>query len=67
MLTKKYYELIACQLAECAPKEPDSVSEFMRGYVTAHTQIRSRLIDLFSADNPKFDRARFLEACGVAS
>jgi len=26
-----------------------------------------RLVDMLSADNPRFDRTRFLEACGVTA
>jgi hypothetical protein len=31
----------------------------------AREQIAHDMADIFAEDNPRFDRARFLEACGV--
>lgn len=30
-------------------------------------ELAKRLCSIFAADNPRFDRARFLKACGVQS
>jgi hypothetical protein len=47
--------------------------ECLNGNETADDMIRAtvdsiagRMADMFAADNPRFDRARFLTACGVA-
>jgi len=32
----------------------------------ASCRLAERLADVFAADNPRFDRAKFLAACGVA-
>ena len=38
-----------------------------RGFIAAGTNIAMDLADRFAADNPRFNRARFLAACGVQS
>ncbi len=55
-MTKKHYEAIAAAF---------------RAYITTNTganiarPIAKDLADYFATDNPKFDRARFLQACGI--
>ncbi len=55
-MTKKHYEAIAAAF---------------RAYITTNTganiarPIAKDLADYFATDNPKFDRARFLQACGL--
>ena len=51
MITKKYFEQAAAIIAEC----PD----FSR------TVVAEAFIRLFQADNPRFDRERFLVACDL--
>ncbi len=58
MLTKKYYEMIASLIAH-APWTDDE-------YPTKRA-LCDDFAEFLSIDNPKFDRARFLMACGVAS
>ena len=55
-MTKKHYEAIA----DCI--------EFRLCAKDNHPhEIAKRLADYFQTDNPKFDRARFLQACGIES
>lgn len=35
------------------------------GYAVATEEIAFRLAELFEAENPRFDRAKFLTACGL--
>lgn len=58
-LSKKHHEAIAAAIRaeRCGPGSP--------AVETALDQVASRLADYFAADNPRFDRARFLAACGV--
>lgn len=39
---------------------------FCRGYQMAHADTARAVADALAQDNPRFDRARFLKACGVA-
>ena len=65
-MTKKHYEAIAAIIASTRnnatlyPSNGHARGETLE--VTA-----SRLADYFTTDNPRFDRARFLQACGVES
>lgn len=49
-MTRKHYEAIAKAIREST--EPIALVEL--------------LMDIFEHDNPRFDRQRFLEACGLA-
>ncbi len=75
MLTKKYYEMIAKVIrADAAHARDDGTLEtnykdmpaWMRGAYDQWNTLVLNLADAFADDNPKFDRARFLKACGVA-
>lgn len=56
-MTRKDYKLIA--------KAFNDMSKVVRLEDTVALQIIEMLADDLQADNPRFDRARFLEACGV--
>jgi hypothetical protein len=56
-VTKKDYVLIACALAKMPTHAPTLRS--------AKASAASTLADALAQDNPRFDRARFLAACGV--
>lgn len=56
-LTKKHYEAISRTLVQYRAQDNDGE------YIT--DMIASDLADYFTQDNPKFNRARFLQACGV--
>jgi hypothetical protein len=62
MLTKKSYELIARSLNDSRP-----IQSMPRVAHAQHWNDCTFLALALAADNPKFDRARFLKACGVAS
>jgi hypothetical protein len=61
-MTKKHYEAIASILAKYknAPLYEVDYSD----YRTAE-HIATDLSKYFATDNPKFNRARFLQACGI--
>jgi hypothetical protein len=52
-MTKKHYEAIA------------SIIEYYAHDTTVYNALANRLADYFAQDNPKFDRQRFLKACGI--
>lgn len=61
-MTKKHFEAIAGLLksVEFACRvSPDEKAE------ARHRLLCKSFADLFSEENPRFDRARFLKACGV--
>ena len=67
-MTKKDYVLIAAairaaqaKIEDCEP--PQAHNDLLDG--VAYT--RDYLCDMLAQDNPRFDRARFLAACGVQS
>lgn len=55
-MKKKHYEAIAKIIEPFWFNDLDSPTA---------TAIARRLADYFEQDNPRFDRARFLQACGV--
>jgi len=60
MMTKKHYEAIAAAIR--------SGQEARRGSATSastHYQIATACANYLASQNPRFDRARFLKACGV--
>jgi len=58
-MTKKYYELVASAFAEQMELKADPKRvEMMK--ILAFS-----LSEKFAADNPRFDRVRFLESCRV--
>lgn len=64
-MTKKYYEMIAGALWRSKPlailnPKIDAVRQ------SVYDMCVHNIADVCAADNPKFDRARFLKACGVA-
>lgn len=50
-------------------KDYKAIAEIMktesRGYETIPDRISEKLADYFAQDNPRFDRDRFLAACGL--
>lgn len=65
-MSKKDYKAIA--RAICATREliyRDPTHDRVRDLLLA--DVADRLADVFAADNPRFSRARFLEACGRLS
>ncbi len=69
-MSRKDYEAIAAVLRAEAESiqnsHPDRSHYFWRqGHRSAITRTARRLADIFQADNPRFDRERFLKACGL--
>lgn len=56
-MTKKHYEAIAAIILQVGGRYNDSL---IRKDILA-----SVLADYFASENPRFDRARFLAACGI--
>ena len=54
-MTKKHYEAIAKELLFYNAGRDKQVIE----------RIANSFADYFEQDNPRFDRSRFLEACGI--
>ena len=64
MMTRKHFKAIAAILA--GKTVHDSIrTDYDVGYACASQDIAKELSDLFEADNPRFDRTRFLAACGM--
>lgn len=55
-MTRKDYILIAAALKQAYDHMPDSC---------VHNMYVDYIADALAQDNPRFDRARFLAACGV--
>lgn len=66
-MTRKDYEKIAAILFPFAHNSKDfpDKTESDRGITYAGKEIANRMADMLAADNPRFDRARFLRACGL--
>ena len=63
MFTKKHYDYVAIAAAIRRVQEDGYVGDDSCYGTIA--EICKRLADYFAAENPKFNRARFLKACGV--
>lgn len=57
-MTKKHYEAIAKILHQ-------SVQYDFEGDYGLTTKVVNELADYFEQENPKFNRERFLQACGI--
>ena len=71
-MTKKDYEKIASVLSlgkiECAAhfaQEPGEAWAYMVGARAQWLELVYRVCAVMADDNPRFDRARFLKACGI--
>ena len=61
-MTKKDFEVIAHVLGNCYPTDPNEADP---AYMEAWTLIASMFADVLRVHNPRFDRSRFLKACGM--
>jgi hypothetical protein len=66
-MTKKDYEAIAKSLVFSEHMGLDRTKnlDWRVGYNTAINFVANELAVVFEDDNPRFDRDRFLEACGL--
>lgn len=63
-MTRKDYELIARAFTLARPIAPPT-TPVLRAAHGATDALARELGDLLALDNPRFDRGRFLKACGV--
>jgi hypothetical protein len=74
-MSKKHFIKIAAMIRETlnvgrrikveTQADPVKAEDFNRGVEYAAHVIASNLAFIFKQENPRFDRARFLEACNV--
>lgn len=64
-MTKKDYEKFAAMMRThiCVNVEP--ADQWEAGYDSAMREVANSLASVFQRDNPRFDRERFLKACGI--
>ena len=62
-MTRKHFIKIAAVLAQYNIVDP--AMGFDEGYSSAANGITEALADFFESENPRFDRAKFLTACGL--
>lgn len=66
---KRHYEAIAKVTKENleyhAVNDRGETSEYVYGFKNGVEQMALDMAKVFQADNPAFDRARFLKACGL--
>jgi len=63
MMTKKHYEAIAASVRR-AHLQHQGFNIHLRP-VQSMSLYAGNIADYFASENPRFDRARFLKACGV--
>ena len=69
-MTKKHYEAIALAIsvdAKLASKDLDANPQdtFAAGKMYALRSVAGQFAHIAARDNPRFDKSRFLRACGV--
>lgn len=64
-MKKKHYELIARIFNKNIHDKDPKMAEVRYSGNTIAKAMAQQFADVLSKDNPKFDRAKFLEACGV--
>jgi uncharacterized protein (DUF1800 family) len=68
-MTKKHYEAIACIIKSTYNNAKLYNGTMYRDTASERLEtieiIVSRLADYFASDNPKFNRTKFLQACGI--
>ena len=68
MMTKKHFNAIAAILKEVASKSKETANSYMNKEIVAlsiHNEVSVRLCTYFATINDRFDREKFLDACGV--
>ena len=63
-MTRKDYVKLADVLKDLTPVKMADTG-YYQGASDTHYTTCHKLADALASDNPAFDRARFLEACGV--
>ncbi len=67
-MTRKDYELIAKAIAKLRSVYPDGepTNDHDKGFQHGTKQAAQYIASALASENPRFDRDRFLKACGVA-
>lgn len=65
-MTRKDYELIAAAMRKVGGHLTSSNEDYAAGKRDIHARASAELATALEATNPRFDRERFLKACGVA-
>ena len=64
-MTRKHFVMLAAALAQSKPpRGRDPLGTLLAD--TQHARDCTAVADVLAQDNPRFDRARFLKACGVS-
>lgn len=67
-MTRRDFELIAATIRDsrsAAPEGSEHADTWFAGFRAAHTELAHDFADELVATNPRFDRERFLRACGA--
>ena len=62
MLSRKVYEQIAASVKKSVDKADNTLDTNLYQFAV---DMASELADYFASDNPRFDRTRFFDACGL--
>ena len=65
MMSKKHYVAIAREFHTQRNGAALESAAYQRGFSNAQYSLASALATVFASENPNFDRARFLKACGL--
>ena len=65
MLTRKHFEAIAEAIADIQYNHNDSHDMYVRGLTEMRHAIAHNLADYCEGNNSRFDRRKFIKACGV--
>lgn len=64
-MTKKHFEMLANIMKFAKPPEDRGFNKLVSALLSYHSDICNSLADGCQSENPRFDRQRFLKACGV--
>lgn len=64
-MTRKDYEKFAAIFRQIDMDPETDTDMYDRGHTEAMHYFAGSLCSIFAADNPRFDRSRFLKACGI--
>ena len=64
MLTRKVCEQVAASVKKSVDKADETLDANLYGFAA---EMANELADYFQKENPRFDRDRFLDACGLGS
>jgi len=66
-MTRKDYNAIAGAIKSASLNEPESYGTYKgiykEGFNDARYEISAKIAEYLSADNPRFDRVKFINAC----